>query len=206
MRNTTTNAFSHFRTKLTNVVLDLRFGALLRGGKETSYPHLGAYATNNSSYGVIHTLFRGRVKPSDVLVDVGCGKGRVINAWLAEGYANRMIGIELDPDVAAESRRRLRRFPNVSILTGEILANFPRDGTLFYLFNPFNAAMMSKFKETLKECLSSRSVPKATLVYYNSLHADVFAGDEACEIEYGVLKHPYAVIHLVAPGTRGAGV
>ncbi|MGC2143068.1 MAG: methyltransferase domain-containing protein [Candidatus Acidiferrum sp.] len=150
MRNTTTNAFSHFRTKLTNVVLDLRFGALLRGGKETSYPHLGAYATNNSSYGVIHTLFRGRVKPSDVLVDVGCGKGRVINAWLAEGYANRMIGIELDPDVAAESRRRLRRFPNVSILTGEILANFPRDGTLFYLFNPFNAAMMSKLKETHK--------------------------------------------------------
>jgi SAM-dependent methyltransferase len=203
--DTTTNVFSHLRTKLANALLDLRFGALLRGGKETSHPHLGAYATNNSSYGVIHTLFRGRVRPSDVLVDVGCGKGRVINAWLLAGFANRMIGVELDTGIAAKTRERLRPFPNVAIRTGDIVANFPRDGTLFYLFNPFNAAMMSRFKETLKECISHRSMGEATVIYYNCRHIEVFAEDPACEIEYGKLEHPYAVIHVVAGYARGPG-
>lgn len=205
MPDTTTNVFSHLRTKLANALLDLRFGALLRGGKETSHPHLGAYATNNSSYAAIHTLFRGRVKPSDVLVDVGCGKGRVINAWLAAGYANRMIGVELDSGIAAKTRERLRRYPNVSILAGDIVANFPREGNLFYLFNPFNAAMMSRFKETLKECISSRATLEATVIYYNCRHIEVFAEDGACEIEYGNLEHPYAVIHILAGRVRGTG-
>ena len=202
MPDTTTNVFSHLRTKLANAVLDLRFGALLRGGKETSHPQLGAYATNNSSYSVIDTLFRGRVKPSDVLVDVGCGKGRVINAWLAAGYANSMIGVELDTGIAAKTRERLRRYPTVSILSGDIIANFPSRGTLFYLFNPFNAAMMSSFKETLKDCISSRSRGEATVIYYNCRHIEVFA-DPACEIEYGKLEHPYAVIHVFAGRARG---
>jgi SAM-dependent methyltransferase len=193
------------RIKIANALLDLRFGALLRGGKETSHPHLGAYATNNSSYAAIHTLFRGRVKPTDVLVDVGCGKGRVINAWLAAGYTNRMIGVELDTAIAAKTRERLRQFPDVTIFTGDVVANFPRDGTIFYLFNPFNAAIMSRFKETLKECVSNRSMGEATVIYYNCRHIEVFAEDRSCEIEYGKLEHPYAVIHLLAGRERKTG-
>lgn len=196
MLNPTTNVFSHFRTKLANALLDLRFGALLRGGRETLHPHLGAYATNNSSYRTIQTLCHGRLKPMDVLVDVGCGKGRVINAWLAEGYANRMIGVELDAGVAEKTRARLRRYPNVSILTGDIVANFPSDGTVFYLFNPFNADVMRKFKDRLKECIAHRAIGEATVLYYNCRHAEVFAKDEACEIEYGRLEHPFAVIRV----------
>lgn len=196
MLNTTTNVFSHFRTKLANALLDLRFGGLLRGGKETLHAHLGAYATNNSSYGTVQALFCGRVKPTDVLVDVGCGKGRVINAWLAEGYTNQMIGIELDAGVAGKTRARLRRYSNVSILTGDIIANFPSDGTLFYLFNPFDAKVMSRFKDTLKECISRRATGEACVLYYNCRHVEVFARDEACKIEYGSLEHPYAIIRV----------
>jgi SAM-dependent methyltransferase len=188
---------------LDNALCDLRFGGLLRGGKQSRYPQLGAYAINNSSYSVIRHLFRGRVTPLDVLVDVGCGKGRVINAWLAEGYSNRMIGVELDGDVAANTRDRLRRFPNVSIISGEIVANFPRDGTIFYLFNPFNASMMSKFKDALKECISARSFAQATVLYYNCVHADIFASDEACELQSGRLEFPYTVIHFRAPRRQG---
>lgn len=196
--NTTTNVFSHFRTKLANALLDLRFGAFLRGGQATRHPHLGAYAINNSSYRVVQTLFRGRVKPMDVLVDVGCGKGRVINAWLAEGYANRIIGVELDAEVAEKTRARLRRYPNVSVRTGDIITNFPLDGTLYYLFNPFDSQVMSRFKDRLTECISRRAIGEATLVYYNCRHVEVFAKDPACEIEYGRLEHPFAIIHVSA--------
>lgn len=203
LAKTYTSVLAHVRTKLHNALLDLRFGGLLRGGEHSRYPQLGAYAITNSSYSVIRQLFRGRVAPSDVLVDVGCGKGRVINAWLANGFSNRMVGIELDADVAAKTRERLRRFPNVSILSGDIIANFPRDGTIFYLFNPFNAVVLSKFKDALKTSIASRPLGQAIVIYYNCLHLEVFAKDEAYEIESGRLQHPYAVIHF--PGRRGQG-
>src|SRR5215467_3511629 len=92
----TVSAAGHFHKKMATAFLDLRFGRLLRGVKPTPYSQSGAYATANSSYETVRKLFRERVQPLDVLVDVGCGKGRVINAWLREDYANRLIGVELD--------------------------------------------------------------------------------------------------------------
>jgi SAM-dependent methyltransferase len=181
---------------MANALLDLRFGKLLRGTEPTRYTRTGAYATANSSYAAVLDLFRGRVKPSDVLVDVGCGKGRVINAWLLEGYRNRLVGVELDPEVAARTRARLRRFSNVSIIGGDIISNFPDDGTLFYLYNPFDAPVMARFKHRLKESLSRRTLGEATVIYNNCRHARVFSEDDACRIEFGELEHPYAVIHV----------
>jgi hypothetical protein len=195
-RTATAIALSELKTKLANAYLDLRFGKLLRGMKSTRYTHLGAYATANSSYAVVRSLFRGRVKPSDVLVDVGCGKGRVINAWLLEGYSNRMIGVELDADIARDTRARLQRYPNVCITTGDVVANFPDNGTLFYLYNPFDSHAMAKFKDRLQESLRHRACDEATIMYSNCQHVAVFADDPACEIEWGKREHPFAIIHL----------
>jgi len=154
----------------------------------------------------VRHLFRGRVKPCDVLVDVGCGKGRVINSWLADGYSNRMIGVELDAEIAASTRARLRHFQNVSIVCGDIVANFPDDGTLFYLFNPFDAPVMMRFKDRLKQSVSRSPIGEATVIYYNCCHAEVFANDEACGIEYGNLEHPFAVIRVLARRGKGPSV
>lgn len=199
----TANALAHFQAKMETAFLDLRFGGLLRGVKLTPYSESGAYATANTSYETVRKLFRGRVRPSDVLVDVGCGKGRVINAWLREGYTNRMIGVDLDADVAAETRARLERFRNVTIVTGDVLANFPEDGTLFYLFNPFNARVLEKFRDRLKMCLLNRAAREAAVVYNNCRHLQVFATDSAWQIEQGMLEHEFAVIHFC--GRRGSG-
>ncbi len=195
---TTANALFHLRAKMATALLDLRFGRLLRGAQETRFAQMGAYAISNSSYAAVRHLFQGRVKASDVLVDVGCGKGRVINSWLADGYANRIIGVELDAEIAASTRARLRHFHNVSIVSGDIVANFPDNGTLFYLFNPFDAQAMMRFKDRLKESVSRRSTGEATVIYYNCRHVEVFAKDEACGIEHGRLEHPFAVIRVLA--------
>lgn len=202
---TTANALFHLRAKMATAFLDLRYGRLLCGAQETRFAEAGAYAISNSSYAAVRHLFFGRVKPFDVLVDVGCGKGRVINAWLAEGYANRMIGIELDAGVAERARARLGRFPNVSIITGDIVANFPDEGTLFYLFNPFDAQAMMRFKDRLKGSVSRRSMGEVTVIYYNCHHVEVFEKDEACDIEYGRLEHPFAVIRVLTRRGLGKG-
>ncbi len=72
-----------------------------------------------------------------MLVDIGCGKGRVINFWLHQGLTNRLIGLELDPDVATAAQQRLAPYRNVQIIVGDAIENLPTDGTLFYLYNPF---------------------------------------------------------------------
>jgi hypothetical protein len=106
-----------------------------------------------------------------VLVDVGCGKGRVINYWLARGYRNRIVGLELGPDVADSVRRRVKSWPNLAIVTGDAVDNLPRDGTIFYAFNPFASGVMSRLKAGFE------ALPvyewDVVLLYYNYRHKRV---------------------------------
>src|SRR5438093_966038 len=123
-----------------NVVRDLRFGGKPLGGTVKSrYAHLGAHDVGNADYDDLAILFReADVQPDDVIVDVGAGKGRAIN-WLVRAHpSNRIVGIELDPEICAETAKRLARFDQVEILCGDALELLPADGTLFYLFNPFD--------------------------------------------------------------------
>ena len=140
---------------------------------------LGANCTQSVNYSILDTLFRKRAKlkvvPSDVFVDVGCGKGRVINYWLMNGYKNRIVGVELDPEIAELSRHRLRRFPNVEIIAGDINENIPDYASIFWLFNPFNEQIMMIFKRRLEERFLQRGNVK--LLYYNCHQVRVFCDD-----------------------------
>src|SRR4249919_4103205 len=71
-----------FRRLSRNVVIDLRYGPFLGGTVSTRYRHEGAHPVGNSDYLVLRAIFEGRVQDGDLLVDVGCGRGRVLNHWL----------------------------------------------------------------------------------------------------------------------------
>jgi SAM-dependent methyltransferase len=121
-----------------NAVRDLRYGKPLGGTIRTKYAHLGANDVGNADYEDLALLFADvPVGPDDVIVDVGCGKGRSLN-WFLERYpANRIVGIELDPDICADTAKRLRKHERVTVVCGDATAMLPDDGTVFYLFNPF---------------------------------------------------------------------
>jgi hypothetical protein len=112
-----------------------------------------------------------------------------------------MIGIELNESIAQETRSRLRRHGNVTILTGDAIERLPEDGTIFYLFNPFDADVMRRFKCRLNG-IASASGRTITVVYYNSKHGEVFQSDPTCKIEHGDALHPYAIISI-RPGPLG---
>jgi hypothetical protein len=117
---------------------------------------------------VLRDIFsRVPISPDDVLVDVGCGEGRVINFWLSQGWKNPMIGIEAVEAVADEARKRYRKYPNVSIVTGDALANLPCNGTLFYLYNPFGEEVVAQFEKTIR-CLNAR------IVYHQNNYMEPF--------------------------------
>lgn len=186
-----------------NASIDLRYGAWLGGALATRYALLGAFNPSNSDYSVLPAVFGDLIRPYDVLVDVGCGRGRVINWWLKGGHRNKIIGLELDPDLASRTARRLRRFHNVSVIVGDATVHVPPDGTLFYLYNPFNAEVMARFRDSIV----ARNRP-ATLIYYNCENLDVFTGDPRWQIrviaEQGRINQ-FAVMQLRQSTARKSG-
>ena len=118
-------------------------------------------------------LFAGRIKNDDVLVDVGCGRGRVINHWLKLGLKNKIYGLEIDPSEATKTARRLQKWKNVSIRCGNAIEILPGDATLVYLFNPFTETLMRAFSKRLLEMTTERK-KRLTVIYYAPVHLDVF--------------------------------
>jgi hypothetical protein len=74
--------------KFYTLLVDLRFGGGVHGVVPTRYAHLGAETVANSDYAALKTI-PWDIHGPDVLVDVGCGKGRVINWWLKCGFRNK---------------------------------------------------------------------------------------------------------------------
>lgn len=174
--------------------LDWRWGGRRLGQKKvTRFANKGAYNTEDTSYDVLKYLFK-RVPPrsADVIVDVGCGQGRVINYLLSKGLKNRIIGLELDPEVAADTAARLARHANVRIIGGDAIENLPADGTLFYLYNPFAEFVVRRLNAKLA---GLPTADRLRVIYYNCLHAEPFRGDPAWWME----------IHQV-PGGRTAAL
>jgi SAM-dependent methyltransferase len=163
---------------------DLRFGGILSGDVKTRHRHLGAHNIINSPYSVLPRIFAGRIHDGDVLVDVGCGKGRVINWWLRQGVRNRIVGIEIDPEIAAATAKRLQRFSNVTIVSGDATTSIPDDATLLYLYSPFDGPAMERLKAMLVERFGRRGI---TLLYWNSEYIDVFRDDEDWAISFVAL-------------------
>lgn len=179
-----------------NIRLDLKYGGFLGGSTDSRYKALGAYSTVNSDYSLLSLMFsKCAIKNFDVLVDVGCGRGRVINWWLNQGIKNKIVGIELDKEIASKTRYRLKKYKNVSIITGNAIKDIPEDGTIFYLYNPFNEPVMEKFKVRLEYLFAERG--GITIIYYNCVHINVFTDDPQWMVkEYDTGLDGFAIIKL----------
>jgi len=183
-------------TAFANALRDLRYGRLLGGTIRTRYAHLGARHAVNSDYRDLAILFAAaEVRADDVIVDVGCGKGRSLNWLLAHHPENRLIGIELDPEICARTAKRLRRHRNLTIRCGDATTILPPEGTLFYLFNPFDETVMVRFREAVAAEARSR----ARIVYYNAKELHVFEADPRFavrRVDDPRLTHASAIVDL----------
>jgi SAM-dependent methyltransferase len=181
---------------------DLRHGRPLGGTVRSRYEHLGAFHATNSPYEDLDRVFAGvEVAPDDMIVDVGCGKGRSLN-WLIDRFpGNPIVGIELDPELCAQTARRLRRRSNVTVVWGDATELIPPEGRVFYLFNPFDETVMVRFATALL----ARGTP-ATVVYYNAKFLDPFgAGFTVRELTDPSLGHRSAVLTLASDPSAAAG-
>lgn len=165
-----------FRECIYEVYFDCCFsGKLLRGNCKSAYKHLGANDVYHTKYSVMPLIFGFvPINRRDILVDVGCGKGRVINYLLSRRLKNKIIGLELDPKVAECTRQHLSRWRNVIILTGDAIVNLPLEGTIFYFYNPFSEEKVREFELALSQRFHNKPVK---IIYYNPRSLHVFQND-----------------------------
>jgi precorrin-6B methylase 2 len=104
----------------------------------------------------------------DVLLDIGCGAGRITCAAALLGY-KRVIGIDIAPDFAALARRNLGRLRFARAHSEIVQADatsyrVPDDITVVFLYNPFGGDVLDAALERVFE--SFDRAPRDIVVAY----------------------------------------
>ncbi|MFN8009597.1 MAG: class I SAM-dependent methyltransferase [Terriglobia bacterium] len=169
------------------------FGVSTRGSvPEEELGYLDAESCHYSSVHYRHMLqvFRKLpVKPEEsVLLDYGCGKGRVIVTASSFPF-KRVIGVEISNliNIAHINVSRMKHRKAREIVLEKCPAqNFvvPSDVNIFYFFNPFRGSILEKVTQNIRA--SYQQTPrKIFIVFFNNDHFDriIFAQPWLSKIE-----------------------
>lgn len=129
----------------------LSCGVPLACDEATRLALLGAHDPTATPYFVLEELFsQVTFAPASHLLDVGCGKGRVL-AYVSEELPGvRATGIELDPELARYAQEWTRGRVNLEVRCASVLDEPLGGYTHIYLFNPFDTAVLVQFIEKLE--------------------------------------------------------
>lgn len=117
--------------------------------------------------------------PESILVDFGCGKGRVL-VIAAEFSFREVRGLEYSPALCRVAERNCTRYfaQRASHVAFQVLQIDARcyevrdDENVFFLFNPFGAGILKPVVENIQKSL--RDNPrKAWIVYLNPIHREI---------------------------------
>jgi SAM-dependent methyltransferase len=151
-------------------------GLIYADGLCTGHEHdrhsAGYYATAPSLFrGAIalwsETLAGSGKRLNDyTLVDVGCGKGRVLMLASQHGF-REIVGVELNPRLAAVARKNLSKWlrlsracPKVAVVQQDALTfPIPEGPVVLFFFNSFEREMAEMWLERMGQAASVRNGP-----------------------------------------------
>lgn len=135
-----------FSVRVRNLLWETALGISTHGRKTVDRPD--AYHYGTMSYASINRILRFlHLSPSDVFVDIGSGKGRVL-CCAGRFRVKSVEGVEFSADLHADAeenivRLRGRKSPIRSHNISAEEFDYSR-GTVFMMFNPFGEATMRK--------------------------------------------------------------
>lgn len=183
--------------RASNLLWERRLGISTRGRVDIDFPDSVHYAT--MSYSTIWSVLTElQLRADDVLVDVGCGRGRVLCCAARLGL-RKVMGVDVSEQMCAEARAnaaqlRGRRTP---ITVEAMPAQFfdYSEATAVYLFDPFGAATLDLVLKKIQEDRDGRPVRFA---YANPTQSEVFDRQDWLEpTRMGDLGGPTATEHAV---------
>lgn len=105
------------------------------------------------------------------LVDLGCGRGRVLLMAVAAGFAP-VTGVELAPVLAADARRATRGHP-IEVVAGDAAGfDLPATTATVFLGNPFGPRTLAAVVDQVDAAQAARPRPIA-VAYINPVHRAV---------------------------------
>jgi SAM-dependent methyltransferase len=166
------NPLKYLKRQLSRLKIDLLTQRKFLAGGIASIDNVNILKTVSTNYEELEIIFFKlfTLKATDIIVDVGCGKGRVFSYLLYKGVTNKMIGCEINEAVGLETRKRLARYKNVEICCDNIFDHFPKEGNIFYLYNPFKEAMITEFMALILEMKERNPV----ILYNNPVYLNLF--------------------------------
>lgn len=115
----------------------------------------GATGSQSTPYAVLSRIFRGHTfTAEDKLIDVGCGKGRVLAHLIHAGFPGKLYGVELNPEVARYAQEWAKRYDNLEIMAGDAFKTDYNQFTMLFLGRPFLPEMFQQFVEKLENELT----------------------------------------------------
>jgi SAM-dependent methyltransferase len=172
--------------------IDVQYNIRTSGAISSEVPYRSADAAADRNFyvgsqpGVIRQSLALVPDPQrTVLLDLGCGKGRVLAVASEIGF-REILGVELSPVVAAIAQDNVakvqRAFPGRSpmrVVTGDAVEfTLPDEPLAIFLFHPFGESSMRRLIERIETALTERPHP-LTIVYYNPVCGALFDASPA---------------------------
>lgn len=131
---------------------------------EEQYGH-EQYPYQGTPYEIIRGFLKElNLSEDDVLYDLGCGYGR-IPLYGAMTTPAQYRGIEIVPErvVEADAVKDKFKLNNVEFRQGNVLEQNYGDGSVFFLFNPFNRKTLEKVGKQLEELSKTKKIRVVSL-------------------------------------------
>lgn len=117
----------------------------------TALAAAGAHDPTATPYFVLEELLSDIGLGSEShLLDVGCALGRVLAYCVDVGCPAQVTGLELDAGLAREAASWASAYLNLEVRCGSVLDEPLAPYTHFYLFNPFDTAVLTRFLDRLE--------------------------------------------------------
>ncbi|MBQ7915559.1 MAG: methyltransferase domain-containing protein [Firmicutes bacterium] len=127
------------------------------------------YPYEPTPYCVLERLAEsGYIQSEDVVIDYGCGKGRV-GFFLAQEVGCRIIGVEYNPEIYAQAIANWEMYRKKA-QTEFVCANGESykitEGNCFYFFNPFSIEIFKGVMGRIMESYYENPRPMQLFFYY----------------------------------------
>jgi len=124
-------------------------------------------------------LDRLALSADSVLVDFGCGKGRVL-LLAALGGIKKAVGIEFSPQLCDIARnnvaiveKKTGQKLDIDIINADVCQyGIEAEQNVFFLFNPFDEVILKKVAGNILKSLSEKN-REIKIIYYNPIHTSI---------------------------------
>ena len=183
------------------------------GGKTITIDHFHPervwYTPSNWSY--LRRGLRGfEVRPTDVFVDFGCGKGRVLYQAARHPFG-RVVGVEITPELGDEARKNLARNSHrfacreTEVVTMDVVDfPVPDDMTVAFFYDPFVGDTFRRVIDNIVESLDRNPRP-LRIIYAVPVMAEYVLGTGRFALVRSVpIMHEHVVQRLAIFETSSA--